>query len=66
MAIHTAKLTDATLSPHLHRVVSLGHQNGVAILALVYHSWRWSVYCHQPPPSMMATIKLALVSHRAN
>ena len=27
-----AKLTDATSSPHLHHVASLGHQDGVAIL----------------------------------
>ena len=32
MAMHAAKLTDATPSPHLHRVASLGHQDGVAIL----------------------------------
>ena len=32
-AMHVAKLTDGTLSPHLHHVASLGHQDGVAILA---------------------------------
>jgi len=33
MAMHAAKLTDVTSSPHLHRLASLGHQDGVAILA---------------------------------
>ena len=33
MVMHVAELTEATQSPHLHRVASLGHQDGVAILA---------------------------------